>query len=121
MSRSIVALVIGLIASGCATVKLMNGETAALYNTIEADGRFISVTYEYAVAYKIDEKLVGLNENPVFVKAGKRKVHIKKGRCIAPVMIIACDFQPKVLSIIEYEFQGGTKYRLTKEGNIVRI
>lgn len=98
----------------------MQGKHAAIYDYAEGHGGFIPIHYTYAMIHRVDGKLVGLHEHPIFVNAGKRKLTLVKGSCIAPVMIIACDFQHKSYSELEYEFEGGKKYMITKDGAIVK-
>ena len=98
----------------------MQGKQAAIYDYVKGYGGFIPLTYEYSMIHRVDGKLVGLHEHPIFVDAGKRKLTLVKGSCFAPVMIIACDFQRKSYSEIEYEFEGGQEYMVTHGGYIVK-
>ncbi len=116
----LVAIASIFILYGCTSLKLMQGNQAAIYDYAEGHGGFIPVHYNYAMIHRVDGKLVGLHENPIFVEAGKRKLTLVKGSCVAPIMIVACDFQRKSYSEIEYEFEGGKKYMLTKAGEIVK-
>ena len=71
--------------------------------------------------YKVDDRHVPYDEDPVYLKAGVHRIGIKKGRCLAPVLIIACDFQQSSYATISFDFVGGKRYRLTESGEIVEL
>jgi hypothetical protein len=121
-SRSVYFLFSILILNGCTTLKLAQGNVAALYSTVNAKGSLVPVTYNYAIVQKIDGRYVPFDENPIFITQGTHMIEIRYGSCFSPVMVIACEFQPSVIKTMEKQFIGGHKYRLQAyNGDIVEI
>jgi hypothetical protein len=114
-------MLVVLLVFGCASKLKIDDETAVLYSSIASNEKPIPVLLNYSVVYKVDERYVPYDEDPVFIKAGIHKVSVKVGSCIAPVVTIACDFQPKEYKTIEYEFIGGKQYKLSKSGEVIEI
>lgn len=118
IKRILFLLLLSLFISGCTALHMKKNDVAALYSKIEADGRPIPIVYQYAVIYKIDDRYVSFDEDPVFIKEGWHTVTLKKGGCVTPMLIIFCDFQPSELETIEHEFISGKKYVLNRNGGI---
>ena len=108
--------------SGCASTTLLEGDVAALYSNVRAEGFLVPVTYDYAIVNAVDGRHVPYHENPVLLKEGMHRIEIKHGHCFAPVLIILCEFQPSTTKTIEQYFLGGRNYRVTVSGDeIVEI
>ena len=120
--REVLFAMLMLSLSGCTTMRILNGEEAALYSIVNAEGFIVPITYEYSVVRKVDGTRVQYNENPVFISQGKHQIEIEYGKCFAPVLIILCEFQPSRIIIVEQTFTGGKRYTLTlNKGKIVEI
>ena len=114
-----IIMMAGLI--GCASGPKLDEDTAALYSYLSSEEVPIPVVISYSVIYKVDGRFVPYDENPVLLKAGMRNIGIKRGNCLAPIVTIACDFQPKTFEKIKYKFEGGKSYRLTTDGQIIEL
>ena len=119
--RKLLILMIILFSFGCASKRIINDDEAVLYSSMASNEKPIPVLLKYSVVYKIDERYVPYDEDPVFMKAGIHNVSIKVGNCIAPVVTIACDFQPKEYKTFQYEFLGGKRYKLSMSGEVIEI
>jgi len=97
---------------------LTDKNEAALYGLVNAEAALAPITYEYSIVKSVDGVKIAFDENPVIVSAGMHTVEIRYGRCIAPALIILCEFQPSKTKTVEYDFVGGKQYSLTLNGGI---
>jgi len=107
-----------LLLTGCTTLRLADKNEAALYSLVSAESALAPITYEYSIIKSVDGVKVAFDENPVFLSAGTHTVEIRYGRCVAPALIILCEFQPSKTKTVEFNFIGGNLYTLTLNGEI---
>jgi len=86
---------------------------------MESDEVPIPIIWKYAVVHSVDGRRVAFNEEPEHIIPGSHAIEMKLGKCLAPVLTIACDLQPSTTANKDFQFVGGKKYQLTLSGEIV--
>jgi hypothetical protein len=111
-------IILGVFLPACTNRIKLDSKTAAVYSFMSSQEQPIPVALNYAIIYKVDDRYIGFDEDPIILSAGTHKLSLKIGKCLAPILTIACDFQPKQIKQIEFQFDGGKKYRLTGDGRV---